>query len=112
EAGTYYFLKSDVFKRLYWYTFKGDTPSGLVALPVDVVKNVQRMNRKGEKPERLLSEENEAGKKIEDTFLNMVGQEDLNRFDRPKTNPRKKRRKTSVHDRKNKPVHIKKIKDR
>lgn len=112
EAGTYYFLKSDVFKRLYWYTFKGNTPSGLVALPVDLVKQIQRMNRKGEKPERLVTEENESGKKVEETFLNMVGQEDLNRFNKPKSKPRKKKRKSGVHDQKKGPVRIKKVKDR
>lgn len=92
EAGTYHFLKSDVFKGVYWYSFKGDIPSGLVALPVNVVKHVQKMNRRGEKPERLVSEENASAKGSENTFLNMIGQDDIDRFSTPKGKPRRKKR--------------------
>lgn len=92
EFGTYEFLKADIFKGIYWYSKKGDAPSALVALPVDSVKKVQKMNRAGKKPEKLLSEGLEAVKKNEDTFLNMVGQEDLNRFNQPKKKLRKKKR--------------------
>ncbi len=113
EFGTYQFLKADIFKNLYWYTVKGEASSGVVALPVSVVKRVQRMNRNGQKPERLLSEEKASVQNIEDTFLNMVGQEDLDRFNKPKVKAGKKKRRpahTSRSQRKG-PIRIKKVKD-
>src|SRR5690554_840823 len=94
EFGTYQFLKADIFKGIYWYSKQGNAPSSLVALPVSTVKKVQKLNRNGQKPEKLVSEGIEVSKKEEDSFLNMVGQEDINRFNKPKGKQfRKKRRK-------------------
>ncbi len=92
ENGTYQFFKSDIFKGIYWYTLRGGVQSGLVALPVKLVKQVQKMNRNGQRPEKLVSEYHEVTTNMEDTFHNMVGQEDLDRFNRPKGKLRKKRR--------------------
>ena len=114
EAGNYYFLKSDIFKGLYWYTIKGDAPSAMIALPVNVVKHIQKMNRNGQRPERLVSEEKPSAQNIEDTFLNMVGQEDLDRFNKPKSKQRKKKRKPSHSARSQgkESLRIRKVKDR
>ncbi len=114
ESGTYYFLKSDIFKGIYWYTLKGDSPSALVALPVNVVKRVQKMNRNGKKPERLISEEKASVQNIEETFLNMVGQEDLDRFNKPKNKQRKKKHRSphSGRSQGKNTVRIKKVKNR
>ncbi len=114
ESGTYYFFKADIFKGIYWYTVKGDSPSGLVALPVNVVKRVQKMNRNGKKPERLISEEKASVQNLEETFLNMVGQEDLDRFNKPKQKQRKKKRRSPPSDRGQgkSPVRINKVKNR
>ncbi|MDD4424745.1 MAG: regulatory iron-sulfur-containing complex subunit RicT, partial [Mariniphaga sp.] len=95
EFGEYYFLKADIFKGIYWYSKRGDAPSALVSLPVDTVKKIQKMNRAGKKPEKLGFEDVATTIKKEDTFLNMVGQEDINRFNQPKSKPRKKKRRNS-----------------
>lgn len=92
EFGIYQFLKADIFKGIYWYSKKGDAPSSLVALPVSTVKKVQKLNRNGQKPEKLVSEGLEVSRKEEESFLNMVGQEDINRFNAPKGKQRKKKR--------------------
>ncbi len=92
KFGTYEFLKADIFKRIYWYGQKGNMPSNQVALPVEKVIQILKMNKAGKKPEKLSSESPEVMKKTEDTFFNMVGQEDLDRFSRPKKKPHKKRR--------------------
>ncbi|RIH65921.1 hypothetical protein D1164_06550 [Mariniphaga sediminis] len=95
EFGTYQFFKSDIFKGVYWYSKKGDAPSGLVALPVNTVKKILAMNRAGKKPEKLVSEEVDVSQKGEDTFLNMVGQDDIDRFNKPTGKHRKKKRRKS-----------------
>lgn len=92
KFGTYQFLKADIFKGIYWYSKKGDAPSGLLSLPVETVKKVQKMNRVGKKPEKLLSENLEVAIKAEDTFQNLAGQEDINRFNKPKRKQLKKKR--------------------
>lgn len=92
ENATYAFLKADIFTATYWYAQRGNAPSSLVPVPVQRVKEVQRMNRNGKKPEKLLRDSVEVGIKNNDTFHNFVGQEDVNRFDRPKKHGRKKSR--------------------
>ena len=94
ENGTYVFLKADIFSRKYWYTLKGNGPSVQIELPVSKVKQIQRMNRNGKKPDKLINESAELMKKEIDTFHNVVGQEDLTRFDKPKKKhpPRRKKR--------------------
>ena len=84
ENATYNYLKADIFPGVFWYAQQGNAPSSLVPVHVDRVKEVQRMNRKGKKPEKLVVDQYDTGKQKQDTFHNVVGQEDLTRFDRPK----------------------------
>lgn len=92
EKGTYVFFKVDVFNGLYWYSLRGNTPSNQIAVPVDRVKRIQNLNKLGKRPEDLISIRQEMQKKDNDTFLNMVGEEDLTRFDRPKKPSHSKKR--------------------
>ncbi len=91
QRGTYVFLKADVFNRNYMYMMQGDAPSSQFTVSVDRVKEIQELNRKGKKPEKLENGEQRAALSS-DSFHNMVGQEELTRFDRPKNYSRKKKR--------------------
>ncbi|RIJ48784.1 hypothetical protein D1614_09670 [Maribellus luteus] len=102
EKASYYYLKADIFTGIYWYSPRGDAPASLVAVPVERVKEVIRMNRKGRKPDKLVIEQYENNTKQEDTFHNVVGQEDLNRFDKPQS--RKKSRNKRSHRREGGPT--------
>jgi cell fate regulator YaaT (PSP1 superfamily) len=99
ENGTYFFLKADIFKGMYWYTLRGNTPSGQIEVPVEQVKKILRMNKAGKKPEKLIVERHDVPIIKEDTFHNMVGQEDLTRFDRPKQHSRNSRKKKRYQSR-------------
>jgi cell fate regulator YaaT (PSP1 superfamily) len=92
ENMTYHFLKADIFEGIYWYAPQGNGPSNLVPVPVQKVKEIQRLNRNGKKPERLVTEKFDNGPKKSETMQNVVGQDDLHRFDRPKKQPRKNSR--------------------
>ncbi|HPF52087.1 MAG TPA: regulatory iron-sulfur-containing complex subunit RicT [Draconibacterium sp.] len=92
ENATYYYLKADIFAETYWYSQRGDAPSSLVPIHVSKVKEIQRMNKKGRKPEKLVIEHQASNTSKEDTFHNVVGQEDLTRFDRPKSQHHRKSR--------------------
>lgn len=97
KFATYDFIKADVFKGIYWYCSKGDGPQTMVAIPVKKVKQVQNLNSKGKRPEELKSDYTDKSKNEEDTFLNVVGQEDLDRFNKPSKKIRKKKRRHPKH---------------
>ena len=52
--GTAYFLKMEVHKGIYWYTTDPHSSANIIAVPVDRVREIQAMNKKGIKPDRLL----------------------------------------------------------
>ena len=92
QNGIFYFLKADVFNGEFLYLQQGDAPTTQVTVPVSRVKEVQKLNRKGIKPEKLIISDAKAVAQDAESFHNVVGQEDLNRFDQPKRNKRKKKR--------------------
>jgi hypothetical protein len=80
---------------------QGDTPGTQITVPVQRVKEIQRLNKKGKKPEKLLSDDSRMALKELDTFHNVVGQEALTRFDKPKKNKRRKKRNFSRNPKRN-----------
>ena len=93
EKGRYFFQKADIFNRTYWYAFEGEGPSTMVPVSVANVKKIQRMNKAGKKPEKLMTEEVSVADTSAEQFHNVVGQDSLNRFDKPRQkHPRHKRR--------------------
>jgi len=55
EQGAYYHQKTDVFKRLMWYSARKDMPSEIICLSVDNVLEVINKNKNGEKVKKLES---------------------------------------------------------
>jgi cell fate regulator YaaT (PSP1 superfamily) len=49
-----WFQKIEVHKGIYWYSTDPHSSVNLTAVPVKRVKEIQDLNRKGEKPERLI----------------------------------------------------------
>ncbi len=92
ENGLYYFIKADILSGTYSYMLQGNTPSAQVTVPVQRVKEIQRLNKRGKKPERILRVDVNAITEEKETFKNVVGQDDLHRFDRPKKQSRNKKR--------------------
>jgi cell fate regulator YaaT (PSP1 superfamily) len=94
DEGEYAFVKSDVLKRTYWYAYVGKSPGGLFAVPVDRVKSILNLNRRGNKPARLLEvPENDNGKENNSNeYATGVGQDSLTRFDKPRDANRRNRR--------------------
>lgn len=103
EEGEYIFIKSDVLKKTYWYTLDSPGPSGLIGLPVQRVKSIQNMNRRGKKPETLKEfvEVPEVTEEKDHNYENVVGQDSLTRFDKPKEGNRKPRR----HNKRRRPAN-------
>lgn len=90
EQGEFFHFKSDIFKRLLWYINKSERMQ-FVAVSADRVKEVMALNMKGEIPEILAEEVFEDVVEKELDYLNVVGQDDLTRFDSKKKKPNKRR---------------------
>jgi cell fate regulator YaaT (PSP1 superfamily) len=91
ENGTAYHIKTDVFKRLMWYTYEGSAAvGGLIPLNPERVREIAKMNAEGKKPAELGVFVAETIK--EPDYSNVVGQDSLNRFEHMfKSNKKKKK---------------------
>jgi len=64
--------KTDIFKRLIWYTYL-DAPENFIPLSVERVKDIIDMNQKGKKPEQIEDLKQEAMKEKEVGYVVGVG---------------------------------------
>ena len=72
--------KTDVFKRLMWYSYRENEKSTITCMSVETVKEIIALNRKGEYPESLKGvEESSMASVIE--YQNSAGLESLTRFE-------------------------------
>jgi cell fate regulator YaaT (PSP1 superfamily) len=78
---TAYFFKMEVHKGIYWYSTDQNSSANLIALPVSRVREIQAMNRKGKKADKLkLTEESWEVKPVSEDLLK---NNSLTRFDPP-----------------------------
>jgi len=104
EEEEFFHFKTDIFKGIYWYICKQDRLK-FVSVPVKRVKEVQELNKKGEFPEHLIQEKENPKIEKEIDYLNVVGQDDLTRFD--KLNKKKKRPKNKRNLKNKQPSNFK-----
>ena len=89
EKGDAIHMKTDVFKRIIWYAYKGET--GMVALSPERVAEIKKLNKEGVKPKDL-AEYAQVKEKIEEIgYQNVVGQDSLTRFEKSFSNNKKRR---------------------
>ena len=86
---TYFHFKSDIFNRLVTYSTDKNIAANLITIPVERVFEIIKLNKAGEKP-LTLAEENNDKPKPRSEFGDILGEDDLTRFDKKK----KKRRKS------------------
>lgn len=80
EMGNATHQKTDVFRRQMWYSMETEKGQRISCLTVDQVLDIIRMNKKGEKPEKLMGIE-EAGMASMIEYQNSAGLESLTRFE-------------------------------
>lgn len=84
KKGVAFHQKSDIFKGMMWYSYE-DNMSEFIPLKIDRVREVISLNEKGKVVDDLVNYSfQETPKEVELKFDNVVGQEDLTRFDQPK----------------------------
>lgn len=92
EAGAAYHQKTDVFRRLMWYSYDEKTPVNIACLSIEKVKEIIELNRRGEKVKKLESiESSDVTSMLE--YVNVGAEESLTRFeDKINETKRKKHR--------------------
>ncbi len=88
EKGVAYCQKSDIFKETLWFSYKND-PSNWHALSKERVQEIIEKNKKKETVASLEQYVVETIAEEKMAFENVVGQDSLNRFDRPKKNKKR-----------------------
>ena len=91
KKGNAFYRKMDIFRNVMWYSYQ-DEPLKFIELKLDRVNEIVAMNKKEEKPNDLMDfvEVKEVIKEPE--YSNVVGQDDLTRFDKPKGGNKNKNR--------------------
>lgn len=89
EKGDAIHMKTDVFKRIIWYAYKGET--GMVALSPERVAEIKKLNKEGVKPKDLADFAQVKEKVEEIGYQNVVGQDSLTRFEKNFNNNKRKR---------------------
>ncbi|MBP5637241.1 MAG: hypothetical protein J6X25_06990, partial [Bacteroidales bacterium] len=86
QDGQAWLVKTDILRETLWFSYEKGSLEHVYPLTADEVREVQRMNREGVKPETLRAEVESSGPE----FVTAVGDDSISRFDPEK---RKKRRK-------------------
>ena len=91
---TYFHFKTDIFRRQITYSTDKRMAANLVTIDADRAFEVIALNKAGEKPLTLESEEQQARPKEAKAYGDLLGQDDLTRFDKKKKKKRKPKAKT------------------
>ncbi len=83
KEGTYYYFSADILKQEITYSSAPNMPANLQTLTAEEAQQIIAMNRRGEKPYTLGGKEKsvESAEGMPD-YQNVVGQDDVTRFDK------------------------------
>lgn len=101
KDAVYYHFKTDLFKKLMTYSSSKQLAANLVTLPVERVKEIIEMNKKGIKPDTLEGEKQESVEAPKDDYQNVVGQDSLTRFDKAKKKKKRHKHRNNNHHQNN-----------
>ena len=98
EEGTAYHQKTDIYKRLMWYSFDKEKAVKLSMISIDRVIEIQEMNKKGQKIQFL-----EDKTKLPDTFSEFKSNDEEESIDRFSNNSKSGRKKSKRKKKKRRP---------
>jgi len=90
KTGQAHHTKTDIFRGIMWYTFDPVNMVNFIPVPVERVREIITLNKKGKKVDVLVDTSSVALESPLD-FKNEVGQDSLTRFDNKKNKRKKKR---------------------
>ncbi len=86
----YFHIKSDILARTMSFSTQPGSMAGLVTLSVGRVKEIMRLNAEGKKPEKITSDTVYTVVEEEPTYINVIGEDSITRFDKAKRNKKRK----------------------
>jgi cell fate regulator YaaT (PSP1 superfamily) len=104
--GTAYHQKTDIFRRLMWYSFSKDEAINLTPVPVEKVKEIQALNKKGVKVKNLNDIEETTAKKEKLDYNSPIGNESITRFEDNMKSKKKFKKKKNWNPRPNEKKNI------
>jgi hypothetical protein len=94
EDGPAWLMKTDILRGMMFFSYDKSSLASLFPLSAERVREIQQMNRAGERPESLKMPSEPSGPQ----FVSAVGDDSITRFDRPRNKSRNKSRNKN-HDR-------------
>ncbi|MDP4210582.1 MAG: regulatory iron-sulfur-containing complex subunit RicT [Bacteroidota bacterium] len=91
--GTAFHQKTDIFRRIMWYSFSKDEAVNLTPVSVDRVKEIIELNKKGIKVKSLLDAANEPVVAKPLDYQSPVGSDSITRFEDSRNKDRRKKKK-------------------
>ncbi len=92
--GPAFHQKTDIFRGVMWYSYESD-PSKFILLTASKVKEILALNKEGKQPEELIDEYQVKVAKEKQSlpdYQNVVGQDEVTRFDKSKQQHKHKHR--------------------
>lgn len=90
KKGEAFFQKMDIFGNKMWYSYQ-DNPYEFIELSLERVNEILSMNKKGQEVDEIKDFKAQVKVEVQPEYANVVGQDDLTRFDNQ--NKGKKRKK-------------------
>jgi hypothetical protein len=85
----YFHIKSDILARTMSFSTQPGSMAGMVTLSVGRVKEIMRLNAEGKKPEKITSDTIVDTTTEEPTYINVIGEDSITRFDKSKRKKKK-----------------------
>ncbi len=89
--GEYFHIKSDILGRTMSFSSAPGEMANMITLPVERVREILDLNRKGTKVDRIQDYDLKAEVVEEPDFLNVVGEDSITRFDKQREQGRSRR---------------------
>ena len=87
EDGLAYLRKTDILSQMMYFSYDKSSDANLYPVPVDEVREIQEMNRRGVRPQSLIPDVEPDSPE----FVTAVGEGSISRFDTPKRKRKKNR---------------------
>ncbi|MDR0659845.1 MAG: hypothetical protein LBG19_03375 [Prevotellaceae bacterium] len=97
--GPLYHIKTDILKKLMWFSYDKDMPVNLVVFSADRVRELIKLNKKNIKIENMESI-SENIERPDSDFKSAVGEDSITRFDEKKKRKKKSRSNNRRNDKK------------
>lgn len=80
--GEYFLVKTDILGRTMSFSTTPHAMVGVITLSLERVREILEINKRGKKVDRLIDMSLEVEKPVEIGFVNVIGEESINRFDK------------------------------